>query len=178
VKDFVGSLMDGRLFGQIKDLKGAYARPLLIIEGENLYGAGGVSQESIMGTLASIVADYGVPIIFTKNGSETAGILNAIVKREHAEGRVPAIRGEKGSLSLPERQQFIVEGLPHVSGTLSQRLLSQLGSVYNVFNAGVDELSQVKGVGRKTAEELYRTIRSPYLAVPHGAEGKKDDEEE
>ena len=181
VKDFVGSLLDGRLFGQIRDLKGAYVRPLLVIEGENLYGTGGVSQESIMGTLASIVTDYGVPTIFTKDDRETAGILVAIAKREHAEGRIPAIRGEKGSLSLPERQQFIIEGLPHVSGTLSQRLLSQLGSVYNVFNAGVDELSQVKGVGRKTAEELHRTIRSPYLAVrPEGEapERGSDDKEE
>lgn len=182
VRDFVGSLLEGRLFGQIRDLKGAYVRPLLIIEGENLYGTGGVSQESIMGTLASIVTDYGVPTIFTQDDRETAGILVAIAKREHAEGRIPAIRGEKGSLSLPERQQFIVEGLPHVSGTLSQRLLAQLGSVYGVFNAGVEELSQVKGVGRKTAEELYRTIRSPYLAVrpegPHAEAGGRDEKEE
>jgi ERCC4-related helicase/ERCC4-type nuclease len=178
VSDFVGSLLEGRLFGQIKDLKGAYARPLLVIEGENLYGTGGVSQEAIMGALASVVTDYGVPTIFTRNDRETAGILMAIAKRENAEGRVPAIRGEKGSLSLPERQQFIIEGLPHVSGTLSQRLLSQLGSVYNVFNAGVDELSQVKGVGRKTAEELYRTIRSPYLSEPPAGKGRSDDEEE
>jgi len=178
VKDFVGSLLEGRLFGQIRDLKGAYVRPVLIIEGENLYGTGGVSQESIMGTLASIVTDYGVPTIFTKDDRETAGILVAMAKREHAEGRIPAIRGEKGSLSLPERQQFIVEGLPHVSGTLSQRLLAQLGSVYNVFNAGVDELSRVKGVGRKTAEELYRTVRSPYLAArpEKEAPGKGADE--
>jgi Fanconi anemia group M protein len=181
VSDFVGSLLEGRLFGQIRDLKGAYVRPVLIIEGENLYGTGGVSRESIMGTLASIVTDYGVPTIFTKDDRETAGILVAMAKREHAEGRIPAIRGEKGSLSLPERQQFIIEGLPHISGTLSQRLLAQLGSIYNVFNAGVEDLSQVKGVGRKTAEELYRTIRSPYMAERHERDspGKvKDDKEE
>ncbi|MBM4249563.1 MAG: DEAD/DEAH box helicase [Euryarchaeota archaeon] len=173
VKDFVGSLLGGRLFGQVRDLKGAYARPLLVIEGENLFGAGGVSQESILGTLASIVTDFGIPTVFTRDERETAGLLLAIAKRELAGGRAPAIRGEKGSLSLPERQQFIVEGLPHVSGTLSQRLLAQLGSVYNVFNAGVEELARVKGVGRKTAEELYRTVRSPYLSVGPGGERDK-----
>jgi Fanconi anemia group M protein len=171
VRDFVGSLLGGRLFHQLRDLRGAYSRPLLLLEGENVYGVSGVSQESIMGALASIVTDYAVPIIFTKNDKETAGILMAIARREQGEGRIPAIRGEKGSLSLPERQQFIVEGLPHVSGTLSQRLLAQLGSVYNVFNAGVDELSQVKGVGRKTAEEVHRTVRSPYLAAKPGRDG-------
>ena len=165
VRDFVGSLLDGRLFHQLKDLRGAYLRPLLILEGENVYGVSGVSQESIMGALASIVTDYAIPMIFTRNETETARMLVAIAKREQGEGRIPAIRGEKGTLSLPERQQFIVEGLPHVSGTLSQRLLAQLGSVFNVFNAGVEELSQVKGVGRKTAEEVFRTVRSPYLAA-------------
>jgi ERCC4-related helicase/ERCC4-type nuclease len=164
VRDFVGSLLEGRLFHQLKDLRGAYIRPLLVIEGEGLFGISGVGQESIMGALASIVAGFGIPIISTKDDRETAAILLAIAKREHDEGRVPAVRGDKGSMSLPERQQFIVEGLPHVSGTLSQRLLSELGSVRGVFNATVEQLCAVKGVGRRTAEEIVRTLQSQYLS--------------
>jgi Fanconi anemia group M protein len=165
VHDFVGSLLDGRLFHQLRDLRGAYIRPLIIIEGEGLFGLSGMSQESIMGALACIVTDYGVPTIFTKDDKQTAALLLAIVKRERDEGRIPAIRGDKGSMSLPERQQFIVEGLPHVSGTLSQRLLARLGSVRNILNADVEELCRVKGVGRKTAEEIVRTVQSEYLAA-------------
>jgi ERCC4-related helicase/ERCC4-type nuclease len=169
VHDFVGSLLEGRLFHQLRDLRGAYIRPLLVIEGEGIFSVSGVSQESLMGALASIVAGYGIPTIFTRDDRETAALMLAIAKREHEEGRIPAVRGDKGSMSLPERQQFIVEGLPHVSGTLSQRLLSELGSVRGVFNATVEQLCGVKGVGRRTAEEIIRTLQSDYLA-----EAKKD----
>jgi Fanconi anemia group M protein len=185
VRDFIGSLLDGRLFHQLRDLKGAYMRPLLVIEGEGLFGVSGLSRESIMGALASIVAGYGIPTIFTRDDKETAALMLAIARREHDEGRIPAVRGDKGSMSLPERQQFIVEGLPHVSGTISQRLLTELGSVRNIFNADVDGLCRVKGVGRKTAEEIVRTVQSEYLAAaprqrhPAGQDdGQKVDAEE
>jgi len=172
VHDFVGSLLEGRLFQQLKGLRGAYIRPVLVIEGEGLLGISGVSQQSIMGALASIVAGYGIPTIFTRDDRETAALLLAIAKREHDEGRIPAVRGDKGSMSLPERQQFLVEGLPHVSGTLSQRLLSELGSVRGVFNASVEQLCAVKGVGRRTAEEIVRTLQSQYLSEAKKERGR------
>jgi Fanconi anemia group M protein len=178
VHDFVGSLLEGRLFQQLKGLRGAYIRPLLVIEGEGLLGISGVGQEAIMGALASIVAGFGIPIISTKDDRETASLLLAIAKREHDEGRVPAVRGDKGSMSLPERQQFIVEGLPHVSGTLSQRLLAELGSVRGVFNATVEQLIAVKGVGRRTAEEIVRTLQSEYLAEAKKERGRAPVERE
>ena len=164
VRDFVGSMLDGRLFSQLRDLRGAYMRPVLVVEGEGLLGISGVRDESIWGALASIVAGFGIPIISTRDDRQTAGILLAIARREHDEGRIPAVRGDKGAMSLPERQQFIVEGLPHVSGTISQRLLAELGSVRGVFNATVEELCKVKGVGRRTAEEIVRVLGSEYLS--------------
>ncbi|MEM4729482.1 MAG: DEAD/DEAH box helicase [Thermoplasmata archaeon] len=163
-RDFLISLLEGRLFQQLRALRNAYMRPLLLIEGESPLTSGGLSRESVLGAVASVLVDYGVPIVFTRDERETAELLAAIARRERGEGRTPAVRGEKGAMSLAERQQFIVEGLPHVSGVLSQRLLAHFGSVEGVFRASPEELARVKGVGRKTAEELVRVIRAPYLA--------------
>ncbi|MGQ9582958.1 MAG: DEAD/DEAH box helicase, partial [Thermoplasmatota archaeon] len=170
-RDFIDSVMDRRLFQQLRDLRTAYLRPILCIEGESPLALGSLSEEALMGALASVLAGYGVPIVFTRNERETALLLAALARRERSEGRVPAIRGEKGAMSLAERQQFIVEGLPHISGVLSQRLLGQLGSVEKVFSASVQELAGVKGIGRRTAEEIVRVIRSPYLPAGAAAEG-------
>jgi ERCC4-type nuclease len=171
VKDFVASLIDGRIFPQLRSLKSAYSRPLLIIEGENLLLTGGISREALLGTMASILIDYGVPIVSTKDEHETAALLMAIARREHDAGRIPAIRGEKGSMSISERLQFIVEGLPHVSGTLSQRLLSHFGSVERIVQASAEELAKVKGIGKGTAQEIFSTLRAGYLASRGGATG-------
>lgn len=169
--DFLESLMDGRLFSQLRDLKNSYLRPLLVIEGEGLFTRRQLSEEAIYGGLASIITDFGVPIMFTKDGRETAKVLSAILKREIGEKRVIGIRGEKRSMSLQERQQFIVEGLPKVSGVLAQRLLSQFGSIKAIVEADVEELCKVRGIGKGIAEEIMKTLREKYY-------GKKEEEGE
>ncbi len=160
--DFVASVMDGRLFQQVKALKRAYLSPLIIIEGD--IRSGRLSAESVRGVLASITVDFGVPVMFTADDLETAEFLLTLIKRESQEGRTPGIRGEKGTMLVQERQQFILEGLPNVSGVLAQRLLSHFGSVRAVFEATEEQLQEVKGVGRGIARAIHETIDAKYYS--------------
>ncbi len=164
VPDLVKSIMDGRLFQQAKDLKSAYIRPVIVVEGEGLFTSSRMSQESIRGAISSLLLDYGIPVVSTSNAGETADMIVAFVKRERAEGRAPALRPEKGGMGLHDRQQYIVEGLPNVSGTLAQRLLSHFGTVARIMAASEDELASVKGIGKKTAKEIYDTLRTQWLS--------------
>ncbi|MCK4265877.1 MAG: DEAD/DEAH box helicase, partial [Thermoplasmata archaeon] len=162
--DLLASIMDGRLFQQARALKRAYQSPLMILEGPSPFGRGRLSAEAIYGALASITVDFGIPIISTKDDRETAKLILTIVKREVAEGRSPGIRGEKGTMLLQERQQFILEGLPNVSGVIAQRLLSHFGSVKAVMKASGKELQEVKGVGKKIAKGIRETLDAPYFS--------------
>ncbi|MEM2900673.1 MAG: ERCC4 domain-containing protein [Thermoplasmata archaeon] len=162
--DFVKSIIDGRLFQQAKELKNAYLRPVLIVEGTDLYTSSGMNASSIRGAISSLILDYGIPVVSTKDAKDTAEMLISFLKRERSEGRTPSLRPEKGSMNLHDRQQYIVEGLPNISGTLAQRLLSHFGSVVRVMNASEEELANVKGIGKKTAKEIYDTLRSQWLS--------------
>ncbi len=164
VDDFLASLMDGRLFQQARTLKRAYQSPLMIIEGEDLFSRRRISPDAIYGALASITVDFGIPIMSTKDDKETAELLLAITKREAAEGRTPGIRGEKGTMLLQERQQFILEGLPNVSGIIAQRLLAHFGSVSAVLEASDKDLQKVKGVGKVIAKGIRETLDAPYYS--------------
>jgi Fanconi anemia group M protein len=161
--DFLSSLMDGRLFSQLKLLKSAYINPILVLEGEGLLGRRGISESAIYGALASIVSDFNIPIIKTSDMKETANLLASMAKREIAKGRTVSIRGDKVSMSLKERQQFIIEGLPGISATLAQRLLDHFGSVEAVMKANEKELCKVKGVGDTIAKNIVEVIKSGYL---------------
>jgi Fanconi anemia group M protein len=161
--DFLKSLMDGRLFSQLKLLKSAYINPILVLEGDGLLGRRGVSDQAIYGALASIISDFKMPIIQTSNMKETANLLAVMAKREMEEGRLVGIRGDKVSMSLKERQQFIIEGLPGVSATLAQRLLDHFGSVEAIISANEKELCEVKGIGDTIAKNIVDVIRSGYL---------------
>ncbi len=163
VSDFIRSLMDGRLFSQLKMLKGAYINPILVIEGEGLFTKGGMNQNAIFGALASIISDFNISVIFTNDDAETANLLTMMARREMAEGRPVGIRGEKVTMSKREQQQFIIEGLPGVSATLAQRLLAHFGSVKAVMDADEKQLSEVRGIGGTIAKGIVDTVRSGYL---------------
>ncbi|AEC51430.1 Hef nuclease [Pyrococcus sp. NA2] len=160
--DFIQSIIDGRLFDQVKRLKEAYPRPVIIVEGQ-LYGIRNVHPNAIRGAIVSVIVDFGVPIIFTSTPDETAQYIFFMAKREQEERKKEVrIRGDKKALTLSERQRMIVESLPHVSATLAKRLLKHFGSVEKVFTASVPELMKVEGIGEKIAREIRRVITAPY----------------
>jgi len=130
VDDYLESLISKKLFKQIARLRDAYSRPILVLEGENLLTKRNINHNAIYGSLASITVDYGIPILTTKDA------LTVIAKREQREDKKPVgIRGEKTMMSLVERQQFLVEGLPNVSAVIAKRLLSYFGSIRDIANA-------------------------------------------
>jgi Fanconi anemia group M protein len=163
VQDFLQSLIDGRLFAQLKNIKLEYQRPILILEGDDLFTSRKIHSSAIYGALVSIIADFNIPIISTATAKETAELIRSLAQREQLdEKRIPSIRGEKTAMSTSERQQFIIESLPNISATLAQRLLDHFRSVKAIVEADVDDLTNVKGIGRKTAEEIKKIINSDY----------------
>ncbi|WP_457752847.1 ERCC4 domain-containing protein, partial [Thermococcus sp.] len=153
----------GRLFDQVKRLTEAYARPVIIIEGQ-LYGIRNVHPNAIRGALAAVTIDWGVPVLFSADAKETAQFIYLIAKREQEERKKDvAVRSEKKALTLADRQRLIVEGLPYVSATLAKRLLKHFGSVERVFTAKESELMEVEGIGEKIAREIRKVITAPYM---------------
>jgi len=164
VDDFLQSLIDGKLFKQVAHLRDAYSRPVLVIEGEGLLTKRNISHNAIFGSIVSIIVDFGIPIITTKNALETADLLNIMARREQREDKKEvAVRGEKTSMSLREKQQFIVEGLPNVSAVLAKRLLGRFSSIKNIVNTSEEELREVDGIGGNIASEILEILGSLYL---------------
>jgi len=164
VDDYLESLIDGKLFRQVSQLRDAYARPILIIEGDDLLTKRNINHNAIFGSLASISVDYGIPVIRTKDSAETADLMGVIARREQKDDKkVVAIRGGKPQMSVRERQQFLVEGLPNVSAVLAGRLLNHFGSIRDIVNASEKELMQVDGIGKNIASEITKLLNENYL---------------
>ena len=164
VDDFLSSLIEGKLFVQMKNLRSTYSRPLLLIEGDGLLTKRNVSHNAIFGCFAAIMVDFGIPIITTHNSQETADFLAVMAQREQKEGdRAVAIRGEKIGRTLSEQQQFLVEGLPNISVVLAQRLLQHFGSIRSLANASEEELCHIEGIGKNTATDIVKILNAEYL---------------
>lgn len=161
-EDFLESLINKRIFNQIDRLKEAYEKPILIIEDVGLFSRN-INERAIYGAIAYILTECDVPVIRTRDAEETASLLYAIAVREQFKKKKDvSLRGKKPKMSLKERQQFIIEGLPNVSAVLAKRLLDYFGSVKNVINASLAELKRVEGIGEKKAKAIKEVIEAKW----------------
>ena len=163
VEDFVASIIDGRLFEQVSNLKSAYEMPILLIEGESFQTSRNIAPEAVMGAVASVIVDFGVPVVWTRSPSETALLLLSIARREQSKGeRRPRIRMERKPESLAREQEFVIAGLPLVDTVLARRLLRAFGTIEKVFLASEQELQNVEGIGRKISDRIRKLLTAPY----------------
>jgi Fanconi anemia group M protein len=162
-QDFVASIIDPQrnLFRQIADLSRAYAKPILILEGRDLYTRN-LSPSSIQGALASIAVDYGVPIIPTEDQDETAQVIALLAARERKEGREPKVHGHKTARTLKEQQEYLVSAIPSVGPAVARKLLRHFGSIERIMTASKEELRQVELVGPKIAERIRELVGEEY----------------
>ncbi len=161
-EDFLQSIVDGRLFRQINEMK-KYEKPLIIIEGNHVMNnERNIHPNAIRGAIASIV-ENAVPIIWTRNQLETAEMLLTLAKREQLGKKASlAIRTKKRTRSASELQEFIVSGLPQVSGKTARKLLKHFGSPERVFAASESELRQVEGIGEVMAKRIKHILTKKY----------------
>lgn len=162
IPDFVASIIDGRLLEQLRDLKKYFERSVVIIEGEeDIYSVRKVHANAIRGMLSSIVLDFGIPVLYTKNPRDTAALLAVMAKREQEKSRDISLHDRK-PLTIQQQQEFIVSSFPNVGQKTAQALLLNQKTIKNIINASKEELQKIPGVGEKIAERLVALFEQEY----------------
>ncbi len=170
--DFVSSIADKRLYKQAKEMVEEFKKPVLILEGDNLY-SGFMNPNAIRGALSAIAVDFGIPIIPTRSPDDTAAMIRRIAIREQGQERPPVqVRTEKKPLTFLEQQLFIVESLPNVGPVNARKLLEEFGSVKEIVNASEEDLQKVDGIGKKIAKSMKKVIEGQLKRVKVDEEKK------
>lgn len=181
VSDFIGSMKDGRVFKQARDMAEIYERPIIILEGQmsKAFKRSAMRPSSVYGALSSLALDYGINIIPTDTPESTAILLHRLAYREQAkEDRTIQIRSINRQLPLHQQQIYLLSGLPQIGNTLAQELLNKFDSPLLVIQEFADAevktsksgktkrllgaLSEVKGVGPKIVEKAQELLKRSY----------------
>jgi ERCC4-type nuclease len=139
--DFRSSVFGGsntsNVFEQLLRLSDAVEKPILLLESfEKAFGPPGGDEKlsSIYGAMMGITLRLGIPIIPTRNTTDTAMVLYRIAKRQQGEYTDRGIaRRIPKSISLKERQAYVLEGLFKVGPTKSQQLIDEFKCPINFF---------------------------------------------
>jgi Fanconi anemia group M protein len=151
------------MFEQVGDAARHYARPVVVIEGGNLYGERSVHPNAIRGALSALAVDFGASVLRTGDEDETTDLLAVIATREQEqEDREVSVHGEKQSKTLAEQQEYVVASIAEVGPVTARTLLDHFGSVEAVMTADHESLQEVDGVGDVTADRIREVIESDY----------------
>ncbi len=157
-KDLLISIIDGRLFSQLSNLKKYCTNPILLIEG-NPYKTGlNFDRMAIKGALISAQAIWYVPVIYSRSKKDTRDIFMMIGRQDETYTDVIPLRGGYRPKRLKSKQLFILQGLPQVGPMLARRLIERFSSVSKVMNASIDELTEVEGIGKVSAEKIREVL--------------------
>jgi len=160
--DFLDTLVNRDLLGQVRTLSSASLKPVMIIEGEDIYGERNIHPNAIRGILSAITIDLGVIVLMTRNEEETAAMLLIIARREfeaHGNQR-PHIR--KPYQPVSGQQEQVIASFPDIGLKNARLLLEHFGSVQGIVNADEQSLGIVEGVGKKRAKRIYELSRHRY----------------
>jgi Fanconi anemia group M protein len=156
IKDFYDSIIDKRIFGQLKSIKSNYEKKLLIIEG-NGFGRN-IHPNAIKGLIASIMIDYKIPIIFSKDAIETAEFLGVIDKRMEKK-IIPLIAVKKEKRDYDSAINLLCL-IPGIGIKNASKLLESFKSIGRVFSAKENELG--KALGKNAAKALAEFINKEF----------------
>ncbi len=163
VTDFANSVIDGRLFKQCQELKNGYPLPIIILEGKLQEAKRAIRSDALRGALASVLINFQIPVLSSATAEETARLILALSKREQSQHKsTPRIRSGTQPVSDKEIQEYLVAGLPNVDHTLAKRLLTKFGTIKQLTNASVKDLTGIHGIGLKKAQRITDIFSVPY----------------
>lgn len=161
VSDFESSLMNGRLFDQVKRLKDNYERPIIIIEGDR--DDFRLGRKVIVGALVALYVDNGIEVMLSDGPEDTSDMIASIAKHEQQQNdREPTMKGGRRAYTTSHFQEYMIGNLPGIGPKLARSLLKHFKSIRSIANADVKELMKVEKIGKKKAGAIHKTLNAAY----------------
>ena len=179
LSDFFSSIVRRRLFEQVRRLRETYPLCLLLVEGDLGEVATQRNPAAFWGAFAAVTLGERVPILFTRDVTETALVLDILEKRYARGASDYGVRHKPKATTPEDRQRILLEGLPGVGQATAARLLERFGTARRVFTATEAELLRVPTVGPKRAREITAVLDlragtdRPEGIAPSGKPGRR-----
>ena len=162
VKDFVDSIIDGRLLSQARELK-QYYQPIIIIEGEqDIYAQRRIHPNAIRGMLAALTINLRIPVLRTNSAKDTAAMIKIIAEREQKKDDKDHQMHTLKPQTDEEIMEYVVAAFPGIGAKLSPYLLKHFKTIKNIVNAEEKDLKEVELIGPGKAKRLKELIDKEY----------------
>ena len=117
----------------------------------------GISDKILLGFIASLCAT-GYPPLFIADRHDASNLIHRIVEKiEDDRPRLYVARPK--SPEVIEYRNVIIEALPKIGSKTRRKITQVFPSIHDLSQASIEDLSQIEGVGEKTAQRIYEIMR-------------------
>jgi Fanconi anemia group M protein len=166
IDDFISSMINKRLLKQLKMLsESEFENKILILEGyeeSDLYDRGELNNNAIRGMLLSIITNYKISLLFTKNLYDTIYFLEVLDKKFKKKPQEKSLIAKPKFFNIFEQQEFILESFPGIGKALARDILKKFKTIKNFVNASEYELRRIKKLGEKKARKIKQILETEY----------------
>ncbi|TRO53198.1 hypothetical protein E2P61_01925 [Candidatus Bathyarchaeota archaeon] len=164
VTDFVYTLTRRYLFEQLFNLKDAYPKSMVLLEGylPIIYKFSHIQPSAVWGAMFNL-AKNGIALINTKSYKESIDFLYVAARQEQiVEKRAPIVHAFKKTETLSDAQVFLIASLPYIGREKATAILKSYQTPLNAF-INVDDWSKtVHGLGPVISSRVKDVLSTPY----------------
>ena len=159
--DFISSLFDDRRLRQLSAMRETAEYSYLVVtQSYATMKAGalerGISESVVTGYIASLCA-IGYPPLFIDDKYDASRIVHRLV--EKIEDDISRTYVARPAAPLPvEYRNAIIESLPGIGAKTRRKLTAVFPSIATLSNASVVELTEIEGIGKKTAQRMVEIL--------------------
>jgi ERCC4-type nuclease len=157
IRDYVSSIINGRLFNQLYNLSANFEKSFIFIIGDFGLVDKRIDRRAFIGSLISIaLKEAGGTIHAIQLGNDEEFCLALRYLNNQLEsGKLKAIpRAKRGSDATA-----MLMAIPGIGEEKARRLLEKFGNIHRIVNASMAELMKTEGIGKKQARRIYNFVR-------------------
>lgn len=153
IKDFLGSIMDSRVFEQVLNMKANYDKVYVIISGkfQDLFTGFSVPNLSIIyGAIASLSEKYDVKVLRVEDDNQ---LINQILKICEKSTQPRTIFAKRLGIKSEDIYISMLSCVPRISYLKASKILEKYKFV-ELFKVSKENLMEIPGVGDKLSTEI------------------------
>jgi ERCC4-type nuclease len=128
-----------------------------------------MKRKAVQGSLIHLTVFLGIPVLRSKNLSETLYLLFSIGKQlkkyPYPRSKAAIFKNPEFKIDHSQREKIIfLQNLPGIGINKAISLLDTFGSIDKILTAEVSELEKTKGIGSRLANNIYDLIHTNFKA--------------
>ncbi len=162
--DFLVSIQNGRFFRQSYAMADGLMPYILILEGKrDSVKNSRMKREAVQGALIHISVFLGIPVLRSANIQETFKLMTMTSRQlvkyaQIQEGRayIPVIKAKMNRSKRLKLQ--LIQHFPGIGHKRANTILQAYPKLWDIFCLDEEDLMEIEGIGKKTAEDIVQFI--------------------